>query len=123
MTETELELSFPAADPELRAMVEQALRERDGITVGKVRQVRTIDPLTLIEIVGTVVGLTDGLCDLRDRVRAYLEKRGKSAPALAVANAEGSKIALLEATDGEVGTVVSGSDPAPESEPDPGRSA
>ena len=110
MTEIELELSFPAVDAELQAFLEETLRERDGITVGRIRQVRAIDPLTVFEIAGTVIGLVDGLCDLRDRMQTYLQKRGKNNHAIDVANADGAQIPLLAATDDEVKTLVTDSD-------------
>jgi hypothetical protein len=116
MTETELELSFPAVDAELQAFIEETLRERDGITVGRIRHVRAIDPLTVFEIAGTVVGLADALCDLRDRVKTYLQKRGKNDQVLGVANADGAQAPLLAATDDEVKAIVTASSRSPEPE-------
>jgi len=116
MAEIELELSFPGVDAELQAFIEEALRDRDGITVKKVRQVRAIDPLTVFEIAGSAVGLADGLCDLRDRLRLYLRKRGENNHVVDVANAADAQVPLLKATDDKVKSIVSASAQSPEPE-------
>jgi hypothetical protein len=76
--------------------------------------VQAIDPATIFEIPGTAVGLVDGLCDLRDRVQAYLQGRGKNDHAIDVANADGAQIPLLEASDDEVKTIIAASNQSPE---------
>ncbi|MFD5618998.1 hypothetical protein [Streptomyces yangpuensis] len=130
MTDIELELSFAGDDAELQEFIEKALRASDGIVVGRIRQIRTVDLLTVIELTGTAVGLADGLLGLRDRVRAFLARRAAdrngagAAATLEVANTEGEAVPLLRASDSEVRSVVSDSDPedgpaeAAESTPD-----
>ncbi|MFD7732988.1 hypothetical protein ACFV6F_21680 [Kitasatospora phosalacinea] len=123
MTDIELELSFPADDAELQQFIEKALRDDENVTVGRIRQIRTLDLLTVIELTGTAIGLADGLLGLRDRVRAFRARRGTDRgadPAIEVAGPEGEPVSLLDATDDELRSTAAGPDAAGPDAADPG---
>ncbi|MET8732153.1 hypothetical protein ABZV81_34025 [Streptomyces parvus] len=115
MTDVELEISLTGEDADLLALIEKTLADDDRTTVVRSRTIRSNELLTIIEVAGTVIGLTEGLLGLRERVQAFLAGR-RAAPdpgpaVIEVANIEGEPVTLLEATDDQIRSVVS--DPAP----------
>ncbi|MFJ3973374.1 hypothetical protein ACIPYR_35220 [Streptomyces parvus] len=115
MTDVELEISLTGDDADLLALIEKTLADDDRTTVVRSRTIRSNELLTIIEVAGTVIGLTNGLLGLRERVQVFLAGR-RAAPdpgpaVIEVANTEGEPVTLLEATDDQIRSVVS--NPAP----------
>ncbi|MGA5559548.1 hypothetical protein [Streptomyces lavendulocolor] len=115
MTDVKLEIILTGDDADLLALIEKTLADDDRTTVVRSRKIRSNELLTIIEVAGTVIGLTDGLLGLRERVQAFLAGR-RAAPdpgpaVIEVANTEGEPVPLLEATDDQIRSVVS--NPAP----------
>ncbi|MGA5424466.1 hypothetical protein [Streptomyces lavendulocolor] len=115
MTDVELEIILTGDDADLLALIEKTLADDDRTTVVRSRKIRSNELLTIIEVAGTVIGLTDGLLGLRERVQAFLAGRraapGPGPAVIEVANTEGEPVPLLEATDDQIRSVVS--NPAP----------
>jgi hypothetical protein len=94
---TELQVTIHSNDEEDARVAEEALAAGGQVSVERLPPSRIIDPLTILGVVGGVVGLIDGLLSLRDRWIAR-----KRAVSVRILREDGRELELSDITREEL---------------------
>jgi hypothetical protein len=98
---TTLQLQLNSLNEAEAAEIEAVLNAAGDLTVQRWRQVRVIDPVTIISVSGGIVGLVNGLLQLRDRWASREKPSG-----ITVENEAGDQIDISRTTRDELETMV-----------------
>ncbi|WP_210586859.1 hypothetical protein [Streptomyces sp. GESEQ-35] len=93
MEQVTIEVRIDTQEPDAVRAVEEVFDAVPGATAERWPDVRTVDPVTVLAVVGNAAALLQALIALRDTWRSR-----RSAPGVLAGNADGSTVAVTVAT-------------------------